>query len=333
MRNRIILSKLFHHSAHAQSLEQEMITKPSAKPRRNWLLLAALCLGIAGLLAPAPISHAAPPSGGCAEEQTIANDLAKLQAKLSSLKAALNKATGNQKVILALEIKQTQGQIAAKQKQLEACLCKACEPIEKEIKALQQEKNDVAAELQTAATPQKPAIASQVKLILAQIAAKKKALAKCRKDHGCSEDWQATFTGTATLAATNCSHAVGPLNTPPFSFSVAFLYPNFTKVDIVDFATLKLGIVNVSLLDFQGSFDPVKGKLDIDIVLYFDIQNDFAKNSHGMFHLSTSAPGSPLDAAGNITLAGSGQFTDGYLSGCSGTITLKGKLLPHPPLP
>jgi hypothetical protein len=218
----------------------------------------------------------------------------------------------------------------------------ACQPIADEIAALEQERNDLQADLQQAAPGQKAHLATQIKALNSRIATLSNQLADCLRDTPPPPPppppLQATFAGTATITTTNAS-APGPFTSPIvlgliFDGARTFVaITSFPPIATAPFPTpVGTNVTTVSRTGGgQGSY--AAGAIRMPLILHFDQSIDlpfFEEDSDLSVLLTTDPPGSPVDPAGSVSLAGSGPFSGGFLGGATGTLTIVGAISPVP---
>jgi hypothetical protein len=110
---------------------------------------------------------------------------------------------------------------------------------------------------------------------------------------------------------------------------------NFVPIVSQPFQTpLGMNTTTVSLQSGgNGTYKAGTGYMAISLVLLFDHSIDLPiieEDSTLPLVLTTDPPGSMVDAAGKVVLAGTGIFQGGYLSGKTADVTLTGQLTPHP---
>lgn len=230
-----------------------------------------------------------------------------------------------------------------------------CQALATELDQLKQERADLQAQLQTAATPQKAALASQIKHLNFLINAKKPALDACMLQYGGPPPpapIASTLTGTLTL--TTDRGFVGEPFTDAVTWGLLFDGPR-THVFVTSFLPWMLNTTalanTVSGPFFSGFFGPnittirqtgggsgvyskPGGLWNLPLTLRFDHSRDvpiYEEDSDLTVALSTANPGgSPVNTAGLVTLAGMGVFIGGWLGGVMCTIKIAGKLSPVP---
>ena len=218
----------------------------------------------------------------------------------------------------------------------------ACQPIADEIAGLEAERRDLQAELQQAPTGQKAFLVRQIRAINRQLVLLNDRLADCLSvtppPPPPPPPLEATFSGTATITTTNAS-APGPFST---SISLVLIFDSartflgitsFPPIATAPFQTpVGTNVTTVSRAGGgQGSY--AAGAIVLPLALHFDQSLDlpfFEEDSDLALVLTTNPPGSAVDAAGSVTLVGSGPFTGGFLGGSTGTVTIAGTISPAP---
>jgi len=187
-----------------------------------------------------------------------------------------------------------------------------------------------------------PVLLAQVKKLLQQSTAKFGAWHKCELNiPGNLPNLNATFTGKATLTTSN-GNAPGPF-VKNVSLSLLFHEFHHTEFHITSFPPIVVGpfsvpggLSNTTTITMtgtaQGTCNPSTGILKLPLSLHFHESNLFAGDSDLTVTLSTETKpgGSRMDAAGNISIKGTGVFQNGVLGGDTGTLLVKGKISPHP---
>jgi hypothetical protein len=217
-----------------------------------------------------------------------------------------------------------------------------CQKIANSIEALEGERRSLQEELRTAAPGEKPFIASQIKAINRQIGALHDQLTDCIANTPPPPQppppLTATFSGTATLTTTNSS-APGP-----FTFGVqlglqfngartSVLITSFPPIATQPFPTPFGNNVTTATKTGGGFGSYATGNIVMPLSLHFDQSLDlpfFEEDSDLTLGLSTNPPGSPVDAAGAVTLAGNGVFQGGFLGGATATLSISGTISPAP---
>jgi hypothetical protein len=111
---------------------------------------------------------------------------------------------------------------------------------------------------------------------------------------------------------------------------------NFVPIVSQPFQT-SLGMNTTTVSLQSGGNGPYNaGSMAISLVLFFDQSIDLRiieEDSTLPLRLTTNPPGSVVDAAGNVVLAGIGRFEGGFLNplnGMTADVTLTGQIKPHP---
>jgi hypothetical protein len=113
---------------------------------------------------------------------------------------------------------------------------------------------------------------------------------------------------------------------------------NFVPIVSQPFQT-SLGMNTTTVSLQSGGNGPYNaGSMAISLVLFFDQSIDLPfidieEDSTLPLRLTTDPPGSVVDAAGNVVLAGTGTFQGGFLNplnGMTADVTLTGKITPPP---
>ncbi|GAB1640576.1 hypothetical protein [Krasilnikovia sp. MM14-A1259] len=209
------------------------------------------------------------------------------------------------------------------------------------LQGLNSDLDSLQEELKTAAPPAKPHIAAQIKAVKAQIAKVQPRYEQCMRDNdAAAPPIQATFTGRVTLT-TNDSRMPKPI-TRDVSIGLSYFGQNRELVNIREWPTItsdpiQAGPFNlhvtVRLDQSSGSFNRSTGRMSLNLVLTFD--EDLAapadSDSNLAITVGTDQPGGvPMDAAGNVTLAGADKFYHGHLNDKQATITVTGAVSPRP---
>jgi hypothetical protein len=211
-------------------------------------------------------------------------------------------------------------------------ICGPCVSLIAPIKSLEAQKNIASKNLKETKSSY---WTGEVKDLLKQIQKAQQQLDQCviAKCGGLSTLF-AHFTGIATMTTSN-SNAKGPYKE---KINAAV---NFLKYDRKTFNIYLSAITvgpfkvpngtNTTTVTGQGSgvVNLQTGAMTVNLGLHFKQSNDFAGDSNLNITLSTSS-GSPLSAAGAVTVNGSGTFKDGFLGDDNCTITIKGTILPRP---
>jgi hypothetical protein len=224
-----------------------------------------------------------------------------------------------------------------------------CQPLADEITEIEAEIRDLQLDLKYEAGPLKWAIVRQIAALVRIKNAKKVQLDACLEREGVALPLKATFNGNATLRTCH-QNAPGPYSNP-LSFELWF-NADRTNVQILTFPPLVTPPVNTPLGSNittikkigggSGVFTPSSGAMGMPIKLLFDQSIDAwflpDQDSTIDFLLSTTSVtsplgnfnGSPLNAAGQITLVGESQFVGGFLGGKCGVLVIRGTISPHP---
>ena len=294
----------------------------------------------------------------------ISNLFVELGNEKKDLAAALGKAAPGEKPSIAQMIKNIDKAIAAKKKELDACVIKnpyipppppvanPCLPISNEIdklrSALQKEIQAAVAELQfelrMASPSAKAALAKQIVKITndirkksptaQKIATKLAENEKCLLVSGGVLALGATFTGTAILTTSNAD-AAGPFK-QPVTIGLYFSEWDHHKVDITSFPAISvtfntpIGTVTTTISQAgtsMGTFNRVTKILSLSIKLFFHHSTILAGDSNYDVTLQNAKA---MTGAGNIIVDGSAKFKDGYLDNETGWLTVEGKISPVP---
>jgi hypothetical protein len=215
----------------------------------------------------------------------------------------------------------------------------ACQSIQDEIDGLRQERNELQEELQHAAPGEKPALLRLIRRLNLQLAGLQKQLDDCVASQPPEPPplppIEAIFTGTSELTTTWAS-APGPyFNDLRFKLLIS---GDRTVITITNFPVISTSFdtplgTNTTVITRTGggtgSYDA--GAIAMPISLHFDHSIDlpgYEEDSDLSLVLSTDPPGSPVmpEPFGDVTLVGSGQFTDGLLGGSTGTLTIRGAI-------
>lgn len=231
-----------------------------------------------------------------------------------------------------------------------------CQALDDEIEELKQERRDLQAELQSAPTGEKPRLAREIRRLTTLIDAKQTELDGCVAQYGGPPPPQAlasSFTGTMSLT-TNRSYSGEPF-TAPTLWGLLFDGPR-TQVFVTAFPSWVINTTAAAPRPIPTPFGPVfgpnmttitqkgggsgaysktDGNLGLALLLRFDHSREFKpfydEDSDLPIVLSTTFPsGSPVSAAGRLTLSGSGVFSGGWLNGVTCTMVVTGTLTPVP---
>ncbi|NHZ99364.1 hypothetical protein [Massilia sp. CCM 8734] len=232
-----------------------------------------------------------------------------------------------------------------------------CQALAQEIQELQQERADLQAELQTAPTGMKAALASQIRRLSTLIRARQAALNACVVQYRDPPPppppppLTSSFTGTMSLTTTKnfsgepftadtnwtilfdglrtqafvTEFSPTPMNTtsaaPPLPWPFENLFgPNVTTIS--------------KNLGGGGTYSKADGNLSLTLPLRFDHSREFSPfydDANLSIVLSTTfESGTPLTADGLVRLAGRGVFSGGWLNGVGCTMVVTGTLTPVP---
>lgn len=114
---------------------------------------------------------------------------------------------------------------------------------------------------------------------------------------------------------------MNPITTQPQTRTISF-----------GIGTLTITVIVTISGGGTGTYDRSSGTITANMKLFFDFQvqpYDLAADSYFSTSLSTQ-DGTALDNSGNVVLKGSGNFTEGYLNGQTGTLELSGRITPQP---
>lgn len=213
-------------------------------------------------------------------------------------------------------------------------ICSACQLLANQIKGLQAKKQDAA---EDAKKFKSASHAGQVKAMLKQIAEKQQQFKACMLSKcGGKPDLSAAFTGKATMTTTN-SKASGPFKQ---NVSASILFYKWDHAHFgIGLSPLKVGPFdtgagsNTTTVKGRGVgvLNPQTGAMTVTLQLHFDHSHALAGNSDLIITLSTSS-GSPFDAAGKVTLNGTGKFKEGFPGDDNCTLTIEGSIAPLPRL-
>ena len=297
------------------------------------------------------------------ECQPVANAIAALKSDRAAIQADLHEASPPMKPALAAQIKALTAQIAQKQEALASCVqlhpyvppppapTNPCLGIRNEVQQLQSKLSDeirkavasLQQELRQASSAQKAAIIAEIKTIRAdivknsplskQIAAKKQEYDDCIVVNGGLPALDATVTGTAALQISN--EFVPDLS--PQTFTLALHFSDFDHRVVTDAFLSQISFsystpfgtstTTVTSQGGSGTFDPKSNFLTLQLSLYFHHSLDVAGDSTLDMEVFTTKA---IDASGNITGSGVGEFKGGFLGGDTCLLTIVGKIAPHP---
>ncbi|MEU7904379.1 hypothetical protein [Actinoplanes sp. NPDC049118] len=197
------------------------------------------------------------------------------------------------------------------------------------------------AALRNAPPSEKPDIVERIREVQASIAVVKPRYERCLRDNnGSAPALSATFTGRVTLTTTD-SRVPGPLSRD-VSFNLYFDGVNREWVSVRSWPEITSDRITQGPQDFRvtvrlessaGTFSRPTGAMSLALTLLFDESLSFPWDSDSRLPITlrTDQPGgSPMDAAGSVTLAGTGRFSSGHLSGKDATLTVTGTVTPRP---
>jgi hypothetical protein len=168
--------------------------------------------------------------------------------------------------------------------------------------------------------------------------------------------WPHGAPGSSSSSTAGTTHLIGQAaitinNPPPGVPAGANVAPaemdmvfNATSVAVANFVPIvsqpfqtSLGM-NTTTVSLQsgGNGRYNAGSMEIPVVLFFDQSIDLPiieEDSTLPLRLTTNPPGSVVDAAGNVVLAGTGEFQGGLLNplnGMTADVRLTGKITPPP---
>jgi hypothetical protein len=158
-------------------------------------------------------------------------------------------------------------------------------------------------------------------------------------------DMISTFTGNAVLRTNNGS-APGPFNgrvnlTAEFTncrtkIAITSFQPIVTEPYFIDIPLLgrRQNITTVTRINdgSSGAFNPPDGHLEMPITLHFQhsLEGELGRLLTGPSDLRLTLTGG-MSADGNVVLTGSGRFTNGFLGGSTGSISItNGRFSPRP---
>jgi hypothetical protein len=221
----------------------------------------------------------------------------------------------------------------------------ACQALKNELAILCSDRADLQQQLSTAATGAKSELVAAIKELNKQIAAKEHELDVCLSEHPDPEPLTSIFGGTYTLLI-NHPAVPGPISGPIQAGAVFNGYRSQVKITSMselgatfptpfgqNTTTVTLN-PHSPLFQKWFDFDKTMGAIAIALPLNFDHSIVFAGDSTLDMPLGTgsmgSQQGSPLNAAGEVTLVGSAVFVDGYLGNSRADLTVVGKFEPIP---
>jgi len=217
----------------------------------------------------------------------------------------------------------------------------ACQGIADEIAGLEAERTDLQLELQQAPTNQKAGLARQIKAINGKLLVARNQLVDCLatqpKDPPPPPPLEAQLAATVTLTTTK-PEAPGPYQMPVVIGVIlngARTFISLTSFpDVATSFDTPVGRNTTTVSRSSGGSGSYSGgEINIPVTLHFDQSIDLPfidEDSDLPLVLSTSAPGSPVDAGGQVSLVGTGAFVGGFLAGANGTISIDGRFTPAP---
>lgn len=215
-----------------------------------------------------------------------------------------------------------------------------CQNIVDHIAEMEGERRDLQLELQEAATNEKAGLVWQIKALNKQLAVADNQLTDCLAAHRGPPPpppLASTLSAVVTLT-TSKPEAAGPY-AMPIEFGCIF-DGNRTVIALTSFPDIATSFdtpvgrntTTVSKVA-GGSGSYSAGQIDMSITLHFDQSIDlpfYEEDSDLPLVMSTSPPGSAVDATGAVTISGTGTFVGGYLAGATGTVTITGTFSPVP---
>lgn len=163
-------------------------------------------------------------------------------------------------------------------------------------------------------------------------------LRRCRVDTGTTDPLTARLTGTAIMRTTH-PDAEGPTEAP-VSAELGFSFDR-RIVSLLSLAPITTDsvVVTAPRPGTPGEYDSETGQMSLGVVLHVNIKNRLADDPEDEAVTFTtgvarsprfSLTGSALEADGDVTLVGVGQFTGGTLNGRDYSFAVEGDLSPHP---
>ena len=234
-----------------------------------------------------------------------------------------------------------------------------CQALADEIEELKQERAALQTQLLSAQPGDKPHLARQIRRLYSLINAKKPALDACVAQYGGPpppSPLAVSFTGTMSLT-TDRNYPGEPFGAPT-TWGLLFDGPR-TQVFVTAFPPWVIdtttaappplpwpfgGVFGPNITTIfppqqtvlgSGGYSKTDGNLGLALILRFDHSREFRpfyqEDSDLSIVLSTTfPPGSPVTAAGLVTLAGSGVFSGGWLNGRTCNMVVTGTLTPVP---
>jgi len=228
-----------------------------------------------------------------------------------------------------------------------------CQALADEIEALELKIEELSTALDNASTMEKPSLVRKITRLGSLIDVKGIALNACIAQYGGPPPpppLASSFTGTMSL--TTDSHYTGEPFTDQTSWGLLFNVPR-TQVFVTTFPAWKIDTTkaappipwpfgglfdkeNITIISKTGGGNGVyskdDGNVSLPLMLFFDhSRNFFNTDSNLSIVLSTTSPqGSPVTAAGQVTLSGSGVFSGGWLDRVPCKMVVTGILSPVP---
>ncbi|BFU43191.1 hypothetical protein [Krasilnikovia sp. MM14-A1004] len=216
-----------------------------------------------------------------------------------------------------------------------------CQADFNQLQGLNSDLRSLQNDLKSASPQEKADIVAQIREINAQIAVVKPRYERCLRDNdGAKPALLATFTGRVTLTTTD-SRVTEPL-VRDVSFNLYFDGVNRENVSVRSWPTITSDLIQAGPVSFHvtvrmesnaGQFNRSSGRLSLNLGLLFDEDLAWPADSDSRLPitLSTDQPGGiAMDAAGNVTLAGTSTFNGGHLNGARATLTVTGNVTPRP---
>lgn len=226
-----------------------------------------------------------------------------------------------------------------------------CQTLADEIESLLQRQDELQAQLDSASPGEKSGIIRRVMRLGSLINAKEIALNACIVQYGGPPPPQpiaSSFMGTMSL--TTDSNFKGEPFVAPTAWGLLFdgprtqvfvtAFPSWV-IDTTSAAPPQFGFMfgtNITTITHTsgviGGYSKADGNLGLTLMLRFDHSRDmpfYEEDSDLSIVLSTTSPqGSPVTAAGQVTLSGRGVFSGGWLNGVPCKMVVTGILSPVP---
>lgn len=212
------------------------------------------------------------------------------------------------------------------------------------VEGLKRARASLQEQLQPAAPSEKLHIVQEIRQLTREIADAEDALFDCiastPPDPPPPPPLAAVFTGGATITTSHPS-AMTPFRT---AVTLELLFDGRrTTIVIVSFPPITtppfdtpFGRSTTTVSKIGGGAGAYwSGNMLVPLTLRFDHSIEvplpfFEEDSDLQVSLSTSAPGTPVDASGAVILAGTGTFDGGVLGGHTGTLVVVGAINPFP---